>query len=550
MNKSRFLAFFATSFLLGIMLPAANAQVPTPAERELRQKLIERLDALAAKLDAENANAESVVASLKASPPAATHSILKEAADRGSFVGKVVGEMAAFSADASTPAISDVTSHEVAIRAATDRAGTLSGYAQHVHALSQAAETEPLGQVLSSIEKAYVPDFARIVIAPHQGGMHGLPNELNPFAVVAGTQPESEDGLLPFIVGLGPTTIDFPAVAALLYKDRTTGGLSVFCTGTLVKPYVVLTAEHCINQATPAAVYFQHGGKYAVDDVVPFTPFNKFTFPYGDVALVFLKEMVVGITPIDLNDKKALPVNTAGSIVGYGYHSSNASARPGTADVTTLVKKTGIKVHAEITTSACSGQFANKKLICWTYGDRDHSTLSGSTCEGDSGGPLFLAGTQSTLAGTTSGGRTCLPGDSAVDTDIFYYASWVKDRIKNHKTPATLPTQAAIANLSPTVNDVGRFLEASSDRFFDDTHQWSTTFSVPTGLGAIRVAVNATASGSSLHLTVARDNTVVCDQSTDDTAAVCSLPMPNDGPWTLTVSGLPYQEYQVVATRF
>src|ERR1700722_3628062 len=425
------------SVAIGAPPSEAGAQAVTPSEDALRSELFERLEQLGSKLNTEGTAADSVVTSLKDSPDADTGSVLEAAAARGSSVGKTVGDMVAFSADVEQPAAAAETSHAVAIAAATDRANVLQSYSQNVHALAEAAKTEPLGKVLALVEKSYVPDVARTVIAPGELGTSVRPGgPVVPFSAISVVQPESSDGLLPFIVGLGPTTIDFPAVGAVLYKDSTTGALSVFCTGTLIKPYVVLTAEHCVTKVAPIAVYFQHAGTYAVDNVEPYAPIKTFVFPYGDVALIYLKNMVLGITPINLNDKSPLAPSTVASIVGYGYHSSNASATAGTADVTTLIEKTGIKVHAEITTGTCVEPYVNKKLICWTYNDRPRSTLSGSTCVGDSGGPLFVAGAQWTVAGTTSGGKTCLPGDNAVDTDIYYYAPWINNQIKKHAVPA------------------------------------------------------------------------------------------------------------------
>jgi len=61
------------------------------------------------------------------------------------------------------------------------------------------------------------------------------------------------------------------------------------------------------------------------------------------VALVYLAASVVGITPISLNIKARVPVNTVARIVGYGYHAAGASPSAGTADTNSVIQKTGIK---------------------------------------------------------------------------------------------------------------------------------------------------------------------------------------------------------------
>jgi hypothetical protein len=536
-----------------VFSPIALGQQPSTPEDVLRQRIRDRLDALAARLEAEAAAETTVLASIQRAPALETGQILSESAPARTGIGKLLDSLPS----AHQPLTASVEVAEAnrtnTSTTLTDQSESLRSYAQHVRQLSEHAASEPLGLVLHEIEGTYVPSDVAIVISPGLANPAPKPGEVRPFGAPPPIRADSTSGLMPFIVGMGQATVDYPAVGAVLYTDPATAGLSVRCTGTLIAPYAVLTAQHCTVGVTPQAVYFQHAGAYLVDNRQT-DKFAPYAFPEGDLAILYLTKSVVGITPIEPNDTSALPVGTVARIVGYGFHNDLSNAgTTGAAASTVIVKKTGIKVHADVTSSKCQSKLANKKLICWNYSDQPLAPLEGSTCEGDSGGPLFVSGNPWRLAGVTSGGITCQPGDTPVDTEVFSYVDWIAKKLKKHSVPPPGPGLADYQALLPTINDETRYILESSDRYLDDSHSWSRVFLVPTGLAGLRVAVNATSSGSSLHLLVGPQGTSAtksCDIGTDDTAVVCEFDAPASGTWSLTVSGLPWQEYQVVATRF
>ncbi len=294
-------------------------------------------------------------------------------------------------------------------------------------------------------------------------------------------------------------------------------------------------------------MYLQHGGRFEVASSPDrFTPF---AFPRGDLAILYLKTPALGLTPMPLNELSDLPPSTVGRIVGFGYHNprspANGSVIPG------LIQRTGIKIQANVSTHACGAANTGKKLICWTYQFNPLVELSGSTCKGDSGGPLLVYITEWKLAGVTSGGETCAPGDEPVDTEILEYVKWVRDHLKTHRVKVKLPAPATVFALQPAINDDARFLLSRPNPIFANSSVWSKTFAVDTAMNALRISVNATPGGSALHLTVSSsDPAQQCDQSTTDTAVLCEFASPPQGNWSILVTGELTQEYQVVATRF
>ena len=220
------------------------------------------------------------------------------------------------------------------------------------------------------------------------------------------------------ITGGGPTN-DYPAVGALL--DGTTPGLArTQCSGTLVGCRTFITAAHCVCAGTGAQcqgagapppdtklVYFAHAGFVAIESI---TVHPDFAYPVADLAVIRLATPVTAIAPARVNDVDTPAFGTAGTIVGFGLQ-------------TPAVRDTGIKRVGSVTTAPCSGGISNATSICW-----DYRGPGANSCEGDSGGPLFIdLGTGPIVAGATSGGFTvnCQPTDHSYDANLFLYRDWI-----------------------------------------------------------------------------------------------------------------------------
>lgn len=371
--------------------------------------------------------------------------------------------------------------------------------------------------------------------------------------------------ITPFVITLGGGfTVDYPAVGAILTTSAD-DVLQVGCTGTLIAPNLVLTAAHCtVILADIKAVYFPHAGVFELarapivhDD---FTPTLRL-LPDADLAILVLAGPVTGIRPAKINDSRSVIDGIEGRIVGYGarkYYADQSSPAAGAvlgrADV---LAASGLKIRARIRTSPCAGENTSR-AICWLFKDTRKSGQEafGTTCKGDSGGPLFVAiGSESILYGVTSGGdlqKPCASGSHAFDVNVEKFAPWIKKHIAEL---GTNPASALADNLDPTTNGDARFtLVGEYERFAGTRFEWEKSIDVQDNLEMLRVAVNSTMRGVRVGIE-ARDQggsvqTLTCLPNSLGNVSFCEVRRPQQGKWTLVFRGDVDKEFQAVVTTF
>jgi hypothetical protein len=292
-------------------------------------------------------------------------------------------------------------------------------------------------------------------------------------------------GARPRIVN-GLTTHAYPATAALLNADGvpiTLDNAELQCSATLIGCSTVLTAAHCVDDDPLPGhylVYLQHAGLFTVSSIA-IHPGSA--FPVADIAVLKLGEPVSGIDPAPLNLVDPAPfIPITGTIVGFGQTQGGANDY-------------GIKRIGGIETTSCTAGLPNgagdDELVCWDFlSPIGTPGVDSNTCNGDSGGPLFLnLGGGETVAGVTSGGTSfiCLPTDHSYDASVYTYSSYILGELGGDPTG---PCGGLPPVGDPAVDVAGY------DGSLDGSHlSDSYSVPVPAGKNTVRFALNGEDNG-------------------------------------------------------
>ncbi|HEU5059269.1 MAG TPA: trypsin-like serine protease [Kofleriaceae bacterium] len=332
----------------------------------------------------------------------------------------------------------------------------------------------------------------------------------------------------------GTATTGFPTTGILLTGSNPA---TLICSGTLVGCDVFLTAAHCVcfgsgsqcQDTTPdevLRVYLQNVGFVPVirRHVHP-----DFEFPDADVAVLELARPVTGVTPTPLQ-AAAVPLGTTGTIVGYGRSGGN-------------LDDYGIKQAGEVVTGACPADASGPGHVCWTY-----SGEGSNTCNGDSGGPLFVAaGGELAVAGITSGGTraSCLEGDRSYDNDVFSVRDYIADA-----AGADRLGQATCGDL-PQVGQDGTTVTSQQGRLARGEIA-AVEIDVPRGTSELRVTLNAT-EGADMDVRVRQGEPPTATESDcagvgPSSYAACAIEAPGAGAWHAAVDARDDGDYQLTVT--
>jgi MYXO-CTERM domain-containing protein len=198
---------------------------------------------------------------------------------------------------------------------------------------------------------------------------------------------------------------------------------STGCTATLIGQRTLLTAAHCVTNATspdellsPVEFLLDDGTGLTADEVIVHPEYqggNK-----SDLAVIRLSQPLVNIKAVLLSHQ-ALAVGDVVELIGFGKTGETTG-------------QFGVKRQAMNTIGKITSQ------IYSMYG-AEHG--NGNLCNGDSGGPTFITENgQEILVGihSTKGGAC---GQEGHDMRVDAFSAWIKDAAAGDVTFGTFQTR-------------------------------------------------------------------------------------------------------------
>ena len=209
--------------------------------------------------------------------------------------------------------------------------------------------------------------------------------------------PEARTPDRPSLISAGrPTGSAYGGVGIVIIDEGANLTIDALCSGSLISPTVFLTAGHCIG--APGTDYYIS----FAPDILPLPPLIKsstgFRASNADVGVIILPAgSTTGIPVYDLpslgylemlKDRGVL-ARVSATVVGYGVASLGRG--PATSDFD------GIRRVADTRVLSIQGSFL---FVADSHG----RSGQGGTCDGDSGGPVFLSQDPTVIVAITTSG--------------------------------------------------------------------------------------------------------------------------------------------------
>jgi hypothetical protein len=232
----------------------------------------------------------------------------------------------------------------------------------------------------------------------------------------------------PKIVGGSDSAEDaYPWMAGLLERGEDDRFFAQFCGGALIHPYWVLTAAHCVEDATPDEIDVligsvdlgnaSQGERIPVVEIIMHPDYDPISFD-GDAALLRLATpSTAPVLRVNSDTLVEMPGLIA-TVIGWGALDADGNNYPEVLQEAQLPLVDFSTANAIWEDTLTSNMIAAGNL---SQGGVD-------SCSGDSGGPLLVRDFDGawTLAGLTSFGDGCaMPNSPGIYTRVSQIRPWL-----------------------------------------------------------------------------------------------------------------------------